>query len=242
VTKIAFLSLILPILVIGCFPRTDYISSPTTFKGILQRGSTAGDSSNAAWMADDIRKVAFVRSGSADLTLALGERKHYIGLKLIVFNPTDSSLFVDADAITLLDQQRIELPRILPHEAANLVAQEVLPAPIYTPKYVARTTTTTTGQFLYPGTIQLNGQSNTIIEEDMATKAGNSFAQGFVEGFNKGVLEAADEIYRDGLVGIIAIPPHTGKRGRLYFSVPSTIPKIFIVKLGPDAEVGFTTR
>lgn len=239
--KISRLLISVFLLLAGCFPSAEYYSLRETCKGISPRTITSTDSTVATWLADNIRNVTFARLGGMDIGISCSERKHYISVKFVLFNLTDSTLLMDTDAISLLDKQRIEVSRIQPHEAANLIAQEVLPAPIYTPKYVVQTTTNASAQFLYPGTLQINSKSKSVVREDIATKMGNSFAEGFVKGFNESILKAADEVYRDGFVGVIDIAPHTGKRGRLYFAKPASVPKQFIVKFGMMAEIGFKT-
>ncbi len=231
------LVIVAPFALTGCLGPNTVDLQPRPVPGGVVAVAEAEDSLTSEWIGMDPSTLAVVSDG--DLRIALAARyveDHFVMLRIEIRNGSDEARTVDPMAITVLDAQRFELPRLRPDEAANRVASLALDDPSFPPRYII-TTESNTSVFATSSSARISTDRQTVVERDPVGQVAEDFAQGFTDGFNSAIMRAAERVYLEGFTQAVSVEPRTGRRGRLYFQPPAGGVNRLVVHVGSIGEI-----
>lgn len=215
---------IVGVFVASCASGGAYLPTPQGGAYHVSSGSEAPLEGATPYPA---REVAIVDDQGLRLAFSVRPWRDVLVVQVHAFNDGAEPVAVQAADLLLLDNDRMALRRIPPHELANLILEGIQDPPRYSPKYEVTIETTPAG-------------AAARVEPDPWSEAGQRFAESWTRSSNAWVRETAHEAYQTGLADAVTIPPQTGVQGHLYFARTRGRPPALTLRLvSLDVDVPF---
>lgn len=192
-----------------------------------------------AGLGNNPYSIAIVERDDITILFKLVSGSKYSTLITQIINNSDQDIIVNPFDIKLLDKNRINIEQIGPDVAANYIASYASNAPKYQPKYIVTSDADINLNFIDTNTASITANQKTTIERDPYDQAIQNFADSFTAGFNKSILEIADNTYMNGFHGPERVSSKTGIKKNIYFRSLNSNESKWIIKVGKTTEIVF---